>query len=596
MVIFVGGACSRQDQQQRAEMKVLVDIAVRHKLPLPPDDAQLVLAHTESWSDGDVGIYSPAFLLEIKSDGTAAILRGCKHEDVSVPDESSWRRFPAEGVEPAPGGYAVEFDRLSTFVCAVQVAARGDTATAINLWKRFAPSDHCVMSDGDTISPKNEKSSVLLARCIFDDLRQNILKRPEDWEDLQGRLHALLDEFPELKTPARLALLADLQATVKAEPATPDSTEDLLLQWSRAPSSLRHLGLYHEYEEAAADVPARAIVMKGFEAIPDLIRLVDDCRITVHEDTLGTGRRPAHIRRVGELAEQLLRELTGDAANAGVENKSAAWREWWESAQTASPEEFFTAAIFRRDGDTIDGINESPARIVAERYPHRLIQLCDQLLESGSDQHSFDLSEVIAASRLPKQTRVELLVRFANVGSLDDRRCVLQDLAKVDSAEAARLLMPLLERLPQDSSEPYWTCPEAAFVHAVMQIDDDAIWREWHRLARRATVGLRMEMLNPLDYAYIGEKNRSRRLAILAAFLNDDSERRMSADPDKFEGPCAAFTFPQIEVRNYVAMQIASILEIPARPRERWTAARWADFRNTVQLRLAEEDLPEIGD
>ena len=39
----------------------------------------------------------------------------------------------------------------------------------------------------------------------------------------------------------------------------------------------------------------------------------------------------------------------------------------------------------------------------------------------------------------------------------------------------------------------YWTCPESALTHVVMRIEDDGIWREYLRAARRSSVGLRME-------------------------------------------------------------------------------------------------------
>src|SRR5207302_992229 len=97
------------------------------------------------------------------------------------------------------------------------------------------------------------------------------------------------------------------------------------------------------------------------------------------------------------------------------------------------------------------------------------------------------------------------------------RRCALQCLAQMDSSEAARLLKPLFENIPHDVDGPYWTCPEAGITHAVMEIEDDEIWRGWSSVARRSSVGLRMEILEPLNYDYMGEKNRSHRLAILAA-------------------------------------------------------------------------------
>ncbi len=91
-------------------------------------------------------------------------------------------------------------------------------------------------------------------------------------------------------------------------------------------------------------------------------------------------------------------------------------------------------------------------------------------------------------------------------GSLEHKRCVFQNLAKLDGAACAPLLLPILEGLPKDASQPYWTCPEAGFTHVVVQLDDPDIWRTYLKVAKRSRVGLRMSMLGPLCYAYIGGK------------------------------------------------------------------------------------------
>lgn len=78
-------------------------------------------------------------------------------------------------------------------------------------------------------------------------------------------------------------------------------------------------------------------------------------------------------------------------------------------------------------------------------------------------------------------------------------------------------------------------------------------------------------MMNPMDYRYIGEKNRGRRLAFLAAFLDDESERDSTNNSERYDGPCAAFTFPNIQVRNFAAMEIGDILGFDDDPNEFWT-------------------------
>jgi hypothetical protein len=80
----------------------------------------------------DPAIYSPAFLLEEKANGNVLILRGTEQEWIEHPhdNEPRWRPFSDKVMKPVLGGYISEFNRISAFVCAVQLAARGDKATA----------------------------------------------------------------------------------------------------------------------------------------------------------------------------------------------------------------------------------------------------------------------------------------------------------------------------------------------------------------------------------------------------------------------------------------------------------------------------------
>jgi hypothetical protein len=225
-----------------------------------------------------------------------------------------------------------------------------------------------------------------------------------------------------------------------------------------------------------------------------------------------------------------------------------------------------------------------------------LIDLCSEFSKRATPKaQPFNLAEALSTARLPKSLRVNTLAEFARRGSLEHRRCVLQVLAGLDDKKCAELLMPLLQKLPTDSNDAYWTCPEAGFSHVVMQIESDDIWRTYLRAAKRSSVGLRMEMMEPMDYSCcIGGKNRDRRLAFLSAFLDDKAVRKLSSDETKFDGPCAAFNIPKISVRDFAAGEIASILGLPDSPDEYWTSAQWSALRQKVREKLAAENLPSL--
>src|SRR5207247_3388060 len=100
----------------------------------------------------------------------------------------------------------------------------------------------------------------------------------------------------------------------------------------------------------------------------------------------------------------------------------------------------------------------------------------------------------------------------------------------------------------------------------VKRLEIDDVWREFLRAAKRSQVGLRLEMMTSMSYGYpyTGPGNRSRRLAFLATFLDDVTLRKMPHDCEqsKFKGPCAAFTFPRLMVRDCVMLLSGSYIVI----------------------------------
>jgi len=245
---------------------------------------------------------------------------------------------------------------------------------------------------------------------------------------------------------------------------------------------------------------------------------------------------------------------------------------------------FLAGATFTYVGDTIASVHETPARILGHKYPQRLPQMCEEFSTQASPTaQPFALAEALATSRLPKERRVQVLSEFAQRGSPEHQRCVLQNLAKLDGKKCADILITVLPRLPRDSYGPYEDCPAAGFTHVVMQIEDDAIWREYLRTVKRSSAGLRMAMMGPMYYGTIGDKNRGRRLAFLAAFLKDDAW-----------GTCPDLMIAESEVRDFAAMLIASILGLEDAPDEFWTDEQWTALREKVQKALAGEDLPYL--
>jgi hypothetical protein len=98
-----------------------------------------------------------------------------------------------------------------------------------------------------------------------------------------------------------------------------------------------------------------------------------------------------------------------------------------------------------------------------------------------------------------------------------------------------------------------------------------------------------MEVIHGIGWSGGEATERRKRLEFLAGFLNDDSVRQ-AREKNKREGYAPAESrFPNLEVRNFAAMKIASILETGDRPNKDWTKEQWAALRARMQERLSRE-------
>jgi hypothetical protein len=168
------------------------------------------------------------------------------------------RDFDLEKQERKLGGYVVDFDKASCYVCAVQLAERGEMDLAKALWKKSREG----RGVSDFHGHEGQRSYLndppkLLARCIFEYLLKEAIRDPKRWPQIQVLTMKLFEEFPFLIKPdsetqsyftkPRKEFLEGLTAVVKAPPPKPNSVEALLLEWSTTPEqNTRHRGFFHE--------------------------------------------------------------------------------------------------------------------------------------------------------------------------------------------------------------------------------------------------------------------------------------------------------------------------------------------------------------
>jgi hypothetical protein len=580
----------------------LAQIAKRHGMPMPPKEAKLVLGYRYSTLLGKPA-YSPAFLLRSSSDGGCRLLVGDKETVLQSPTGGApnWREFVLGDV-PDQESFAVHLHLPSAFVCAAQLEEIGQHEQAAQLLQQVINRAQSTRKRAGWARPREVVIEPLdlrltMAYCAYAHTVSELHKRRERWPEIRKQLQSLLEEFPKLRTP----LFEDLAATLDGREPSTDSIEALLLEWSRQALEAP-LGPFEyvpgqgdkpdqqdqDYKDYLLNGPAREIVLRGFDAVPALIALRHDRRLTVHWIGTADDGTP-QLRRVGDLACDLLREISGfhDENSLSVpfpdevsEPDVATWKYWFELATAQGEREYYVENLRISPGDSRYA---SLPFIVAAKYPESLREVCDRF--DGNEELPYALDSAIARAPLPVASRVELLEHLVKHSLRDDTPDVLHELAGVDHARAAELALPLLAKFPIDVEERYHLCPEARLAGIVAQLDDPRVWRALLASTQRASVGLRVEMLVRV-HDETRERTRLNELAYLAAFLDDetvcDSERGRDVPPET-------------SVRHVAAAILGGMLDLRAATTlKAQSPEEWDALRAQVRERLKQEELPEL--
>jgi hypothetical protein len=119
-----------------------------------------------------------------------------------------------------------------------------------------------------------------------------------------------------------------------------------------------------------------------------------------------------------------------------------------------------------------------------------------------------------------------------------------------------------------------------------IESDEPKVWPALEMAAKRASLGLRMEMLGWLGDQY-GPGHRTERLRLFAAFLDDATIRDRKAD--RFGSCWAGSSYERIEVRDFATLQIAGLLGIEVKVKKDRTSTEWALLREKVRGALKHE-------
>ncbi len=531
-------------------------------LPMPPKDAPLMRFEGEG---GRVvkGKVQPwfglAFLLKPGSDTEPwTLLQGTFERRVE------WDQKVRE-VKPEPDAVKDLTDNGQALGLALQCYARG--------WQKLA----------EHLLERHRKAGGLPPRqALVQDAwyywKDQLTRLKVDRAPMAKRLTELIGKDKDLDTERNRALLRSLELALVPSKAKPGSVEALI-------DDLVDFTRYTQpFDRSEPEDQYWRLVELGFDAVPALIEHLDDDRLT--RAMLGGGMVLPWNVRVGDMVSILMENLSGHNIGGGGRRgprdrvEKAVAKKWWDEVRKVGEERYLLDHVLPGEGAGTQP-DAYPLRVLLAKYPKHIPALYRTVLDNRPELDSWSLAETVTRSKLPAKEKLGLFLYAAGHKDNRHRLPALRAIKELDQKRFDALLLATIKAFSDDVPGRYWTCPEAYIAQLVNESDELQVWQTLEKAAKRAAVGFRMQLLgqfaNPRDRRHWPE-----RLRLLAGFLDDDASRDTESS-EKYDGPGAGFTYQRLAVRDFVAMELAQLLEIEVERNPDPTLAEWAGIRRKIR-------------
>jgi hypothetical protein len=558
-------------------------------LPLPPKDARLVRFESGgryvSIDKLMPPTYSLGFLLRPATrDKPALLFVGTQEVSLAAHKTIEFVEPERELVKRTRSFWGPSpFEMNVEMALALQCKARGWNDLAEELWTAnawHASGFHFAAFYQPPYLPQR----TALAYLAWAQIGNDLVKPDTDRVKIAQRMKALFAAEPRLNTEGLRALLKSLEVALVPSTSREGTVERMIDDLTEICNTGR------SWDNSLEPRYAR-LAHVGLAAVPALIDHLDDNRLTRSIEP-GVDNVPTWIVRVKHVVSELLQELAGEELGKHKLERQRGWavekrdaQAWWDRVRNEGEKAYFLARVLPRDEKT-NWPNTLMLSIIAEKYPEHLPGLYRTILDERPNIDSRPVAEALARSALPAAEKREVFLYASHHKNLRHRQVGLRELQPFDPQEFMTILLATLEALPGTPAEPYWLSPEAGFAHLVLRTDDPRAWKMLEKVAKRSDVGLRMELMKPMDSRDPGDRHQQQRLDFLAAFLGDAETPDVKANEEMFSGPSAGTRFRQWTVRDLAALQIATILQMGEHPDWDWTPQQWENLRTRVNQAL----------
>jgi hypothetical protein len=370
--------------------------------------------------------------------------------------------------------------------------------------------------------------------------------RKSDRKVILRHLTQLIEEEKALQYPENLKLLKQLEFTINYKPkAKPTRVEALIDKLTD-----------HWEDPDDPYVVDRAafwqLVELGFEAVPDLLKHINDQRLT-RSPPWGSAQRVT----VGYLCRKIVMELSGlgfkidDEASPEDVAKAKAW---FQRAKAIGEEKWVASHVL----SSVTQFQAQNVRLLGMKYPARLAAIYRETLKLPASVRVNSFVDGIVESKLPREEKIRLMLEGVKNASVSRQMNALAGLYTLDKPLYRKQLAIVLAQISDGlkavqknrSNLPFYVTSLSSFLGGE---DDPKLWDALATIAQRLPFSLRMELLSGVGWVSPRKPEPPlalrERIRFLMRFLDD-----RTAEPDDYN------EFDNVAVRDFAATRLAGML------------------------------------
>jgi len=572
--------------------KAIVEVAERWGVPQPAPDSLVVKIWTSQPRKGN-----PFFLGFLDPENPGWALVGFDRVDIThdyfVKEFPDFRQLSVEDMESRSPLVPVH-DVNVRLITGIQLLRSGHEHVGLPLIiKALRESTGHHLSPFR--SPTEEDPLLMLARSCLAAALNDISSRQPDFSAIKQRIDVLVADQPGLRSKALDRLMQSLQASIDYEPSPEGSIErvvdDFLLAGGTEDAMSGRVGEFQPAE--------RALILKGFEAIPALIAQRHSPRLTNYR-MQGFNNIPNYPMTAGHVIDGYLQRFANNNFDSGSLERQRgilatdeAVAKWWKEASAIGEEAYIRENTVKTDEQRFALLSMELLLLAEVRYPELLPDFCQEILGTSTPSSPV-LEAILRSAAFPRDRKLELLAQAIATNHPSHRNAALGLLQNFDPTVADKYLLEFLDKCPATAAVEYWNDQNAHLGRYVSNSVDPEVWRAFHALLERADLGMRMQLIDALYPRRDAPEPVLRSYHAVFLRFRDDETIRDESTSEKYGGPGAGFPYTRIAMQDFIYLHWARWLTLGFEPpAENATPDEWEAYREAVDIAMRSQEAEE---